>query len=131
MKIEAYSQVALITGAAKRVGAVIAKSLHRKKIRVVLHYRSSENEVKKLADKLNSVVPNTARTLKADLLDTSDLSRVIPEVINQWGRLDILVNNASIYYETFIGSVTEQQWDDLIGSNLKAPFFYHKQQHRI
>lgn len=123
MKNQPYSQVALITGAAKRVGACIAKTLHRKKVRVVLHYRSSEQEVKNLADELNGIASNTAKILKADLLNMNDLNRVVPEAVEHWGRLDILINNASTFYQTIMGDVNEQQWNDLLGSNLKAPFF--------
>jgi len=115
--------VALITGAARRIGAVIAEYLHQQGHNVVLHYRHSMREVEGLASKLNDSRPHSAITLQADLLQTAQLSQFIADAGAEWDRLDVLVNNASSYFPTTMGVTDEQQWDDLMGSNLKAPFF--------
>ncbi len=114
---------ALITGAAKRIGACIARTLHAAGAGIVVHYRGSEDPAEALAAELNSVRAGSALTVRADLLDTAQLGAILSTVVNQTGRLDILINNASSFYATPLGSITEQQWDDLIGTNLKAPLF--------
>lgn len=117
------SKVALITGAAKRLGAEIAKTLHSAGDNIVLHYRDSSNDAQSLCEDLNLIRPDSAVTIQADLLETSALSALITQSAQQWQRLDILVNNASAFYPTPIGEVTENDWDNLLGINLKAPFF--------
>ena len=114
---------ALITGAGRRVGAAIARTLHREGVGVAIHYRRSATEANALAGDLNDLRPNSALTLKADLLDTGALSSLVDQVIGHAGRLDILVNNASSFYPTPLTGITEQQWTDLLGTNLKAPLF--------
>jgi pteridine reductase len=116
-------KVVLITGAARRVGATIARALHAQGLRIAIHYRSSAKDALALSEELNKQRPHSATTLQADLLDTTNLPQLVDTVINTWGRLDILINNASSFYPTPLGTVTEQQWNELIGSNLKAPFF--------
>lgn len=116
-------QVALITGAAQRVGAEIARELHRSGMRVVIHYRASADAALTLQEELLAVRPDSAALLRADLLDTAALPALVAAAERQWGRLDALINNASSFYPTAIGAITETQWDDLVGSNLKAPLF--------
>ncbi len=116
-------KVALVTGAARRIGAVIATTLHAAGANVAIHYRGSADEARALAEKLNGLRDDSATLLQADLLRTEALPGLIDDVVNWRGRLDILVNNASTFYPTPIGTITDSDWDDLIGSNLKAPLF--------
>jgi len=114
---------ALITGAGRRVGAAIARSLHGEGAGVGIHYRESAAEAEALARELNAARPSSALTLQADLLDTGKLALLVDRVVRHAGRLDILVNNASSFYPTPLAGITEQQWTDLLGTNLKAPLF--------
>jgi pteridine reductase len=116
-------KVVLVTGAARRIGAAIVTRLHANGARVAIHYRGSAQEAENLATQLNEERPDSAATFQADLLDTEQGSRLISAVSNWAGRLDCLVNNASSFYPTPVGSITEDHWEDLIGSNLKAPLF--------
>jgi pteridine reductase len=113
----------LITGAAKRLGAACARLLHSEGCNVFLHYRSSATEAQQLCDELNQQRPDSARIMQADLLNMAELAAVAKEAGRVWGGIDVLVNNASSFYPTAIPDATEQQWDELLGSNLKAPFF--------
>ena len=114
---------ALITGAARRVGAEIATTLHAQGAGVAIHYRGSAEQALTLVGQLNERRPKSALAVQADLLDTDQLSRLIDTVTSHSGRLDILINNASSFYPTPLASITENQWTDLIGTNLKAPLF--------
>ena len=114
---------ALITGAGKRIGACVATTLHAAGANIVVHYRGSADAAKLLAGGLNRSRPESAIAIGADLLDTGALPNVLERIVEQTGRLDILINNASSFYATPIGSITEEQWEDLIGTNLKAPLF--------
>lgn len=117
------SPVALITGGARRIGAEIIRQLHQQGYRVLIHYRHSRDEAQQLADVLNHLRDNSAALVQADLGQDDDvetLARTAPEV---FGRVDVLVNNASSFYPTPIGSATPEQWDELMSSNAKAPFF--------
>jgi pteridine reductase len=115
---------ALVTGAAKRIGAVIADTLHTAGANVAIHYHRSAAEANALAERLNSRRPNSAFTVSADVREVTELERLAKETLAATGgTLDILVNNASNFYPTPLGSVTEENWHDLIGSNLKAPIF--------
>lgn len=116
-------KVVLVTGAARRIGAAIVTRLHQNGARVAIHYRRSANEADGLATRLNDERADSAATFAADLLDMKQLSQLISDVMDWAGRLDCLVNNASTFYPTPVGSITETQWDDLVGSNLKAPLF--------
>ena len=116
-------KVALITGAARRIGAVVARTLHREGATVVIHYKSSEQEAKALQHELNTNRANACFLLQADLLETAKFPNLIKQIIEQVGQLDILINNASSFYPTPLGTIQEQQWDDLMGTNLKAPLF--------
>jgi pteridine reductase len=116
-------KVVLITGAGKRVGAVIARLLHAQNMKIVVHYRSSAREAELLAAELNKIRPDSAAILAADLLNTAALTKLINQAADVWGRLDVLINNASSFYPTAVGEITEAHWDDLVGTNLKAPLF--------
>lgn len=115
--------VALITGSAKRIGASIARHLHAQNYRLALHYRHSQAEMAGLVAELETTAPATTIALQADLDQLDQLPELIASTINVFGRLDALVNNASTYYATPMGSVTTQQWDELFSSNARAPFF--------
>ena len=123
MRLDLSGKVVLVTGAARRVGAEIARTLHRAGASVVLHYRSAAAEAAALVDALESERPGTALALQADLLDVASLPPLVEQAVARFGRLDALVNNASSFYPTPLGSITEAAWDDLMGSNLKAPLF--------
>ncbi|MEE9352627.1 MAG: pteridine reductase [Thiotrichaceae bacterium] len=113
----------LLTGAARRIGAVVAKTLHQAGADIVIHYRNSSEDAKLLVVELNTERPNSAFTVQADLCQVEAFDELITQVISFTGQLDVLINNASSFYPTKVGSVTEKQWDDLQCSNLKAPFF--------
>ncbi len=115
--------VVLITGAAHRVGAAVAEALHAEGFNLVLHYRQSKDAAQALHIKLNTRRTGSAALVQGDLLDTVKLPKLVQQAVDIWGRLDVLINNASTFYPTPVGEVTEAQWDDLMGSNLKAPFF--------
>ena len=115
--------VVLVTGAARRVGAAIARVLHAAGWNVVVHYRASGGEARTLERELNKARPDSAASLRANLLDLRALDKLATEAHERWGRLDGLVNNASSYYRTPLAELTEEQYDDLTGSNLKAPLF--------
>ena len=117
------ARVALVTGAARRVGAEIVRTLHATGWRIALHYRSAAAEAETLASELNARRTASVATFAADLLDTAALPGLVEAAATVWGRLDQLVNNASSFYATPVGQATEAHWDDLVGSNLKAPFF--------
>jgi pteridine reductase len=117
------AKVALITGAARRVGAEIARALHAAGYNVVLHYNHSGEEAEQLSALFNQQRPHSAMTLKGDLSDLTQTMSLAKQAEAVWGRLDILVNNASRFYKTHVGTVTEASWDDLMNTNLKAPFF--------
>lgn len=116
-------KVVLITGAAHRIGATTARTLHAAGACIVLHYRASQQGAKALQDELNEIRSDSVSLAQGDLHDTSSLKGLVEKAHATWGRLDVLVNNASTFYPTPIGEVNEEQWDDLTGTNLKAPFF--------
>jgi pteridine reductase len=116
-------KTALITGAARRVGAMIARSLHAAGANIVLHYRSSAEASEALAAELNSERAGSVALAEADLLDLPQLQNLPAIATRSFGGLDILVNNASTFYPTPMGDITEFDWNDLLGTNLKAPLF--------
>lgn len=116
-------KVALITGAARRIGADIAMYLHEHGMNVVLHYNISNVEAEKLCTELNSQRKNSAVILRADLQESTSLEALVDQAVAAWGRLDVLVNNASKFYKTEIGKITEYEWDELMNTNLRAPLF--------
>ena len=116
-------KVALVTGAARRIGAEISRVLHDAGMNIALHYNASEEEASQLCDELNQKRKNSAVPVQADLQELESEKALIQHAASVWNRLDVLVNNASRFYRTSIGKVTEYAWDDLMNSNLKAPFF--------
>ena len=115
--------VALITGAGRRVGAVIARTLHAAGYDLALHYRHSIDDARMLADELEQRRSGSTLLLQAELADISALPVMIEQLLAHYGRLDALVNNASAFYPTPLGTVTAQQWNELFASNAQAPFF--------
>lgn len=116
-------KVVLVTGGAKRVGAAICRRLHAAGAQVAVHYRSSEQDALALQAELDGLRSKSVAVFQADLLDLNALPQLVREVIEKFGRLDALVNNASSFYATPLAEVDEQQWNDLLGTNLKAPLF--------
>ncbi|HEY0198434.1 MAG TPA: pteridine reductase [Rhodanobacter sp.] len=115
--------VALITGAAQRVGSVIARTLHAAGYDVALHYRRSEDAARELVFDLERQRPDSTLLLQAELADLDALPDLIEQLLAQFGRLDALVNSASAFYPTPIGEATGAQWNELFASNAQAPFF--------
>ena len=113
----------LVTGGARRVGAAIVRRLHAAGANLVIHYRSSAADARTLSDELTRKRPGSMVLVQGDLLKPAHLSGLIKDAVKAYGRLDALVNNASSFYATPIGEITEQAWDDLVGTNLKAPLF--------
>ncbi len=117
------NKVILITGGAKRVGAAICRLLHAGGAKLMIHYRSSDDEARTLQTELNLQRPNSVAIIQGDLLRLSVLPKLVQETVQHFGRLDALINNASSYYPSELGTINEHQWEDLIGPNLKAPLF--------
>jgi pteridine reductase len=115
--------VVLITGGAKRVGAAICRLLHAEGAMLMIHYRNSAFEAETLQAELNRIRPNSVEIIQADLLNTDNIPALIHATVARFGRLNVLINNASSYYSTEIGKINEENWQDLMGSNLKAPMF--------
>src|SRR5512143_1875183 len=113
----------LVTGGARRVGAAIVRRLHAAGANVAIHCRASLNDGLALRAELNEKRPDSASVVQGDLIDLAALPRLIQETVQQFGQLDALVNNASSFFPTPLEKVTEQQWTDLLGTNLKAPLF--------
>jgi pteridine reductase len=113
----------LITGAAKRIGACCARMFHSEGFNVFLHYRSSKQATVELCDELNQIRPGSAEMLQADLLKLEELNLLAKTAESAWDGIDVLINNASVFYPQEVTGVAEQNWDELLGSNLKAPFF--------
>jgi pteridine reductase len=113
----------LITGAARRIGATIARALHRAGASIVVHCHRSRAEAERLAGELNAARASSCAIVQADLLDVAKLAAMVDEAAKAFGRLDALVNNASSFYATPVGSIGEREWNDLIGTNLRAPLF--------
>jgi pteridine reductase len=117
------SKIVLITGAARRIGAEIARTLHEVGMNVVLHYNASEEDAIYLCEQFNQKREHSAMAVRADLQKPESAKILVQRAAEVWGRLDALVNNASRFYRTAVDEVTEYAWDDLMTSNLKAPFF--------
>ncbi len=119
-------KVVLVTGGAKRVGAAICRRLHATGSNIALHYRSSGQEALELQTELQALRPNSVLAVQADLLNSHDLSKLVDETIQHFGRLDALVNNASSFFPKSLDETDEQVWNNLIGTNLKAPLLLAK-----
>jgi len=116
-------RVALVTGAARRIGAVIARRLHAAGYDVALHARKSRVELDALVAELERARASSTLALEADLGDVAALPDLANAAVERFGRLDALVNNAAAFYPTPVGSATTAQWDELFGTNARAPFF--------
>ena len=118
-------RVALITGAAQRIGAAVSRRFHASGYKTIIHFNRSQLEAEELHSKLNDLRSESAFLVQGDLNDDRTLDRIAKEV-SKIGRLDVLINNASSFYPTPLETATESQWNDLINSNLKGPFFLCK-----
>lgn len=116
-------KAALVTGGARRVGAAIARRLHAAGASVLLHYRDSEADAAKLEAELNAVRPKSAARVKAELLAPIAPRALLTAARDSFGRLDLLVNNASSFFPVEVGAIESSHWEELIGSNLRAPLF--------
>ncbi|MGP9801214.1 pteridine reductase [Rheinheimera sp. NSM] len=123
MSTPATQPVVLITGSAKRLGRQMIETLHRQQYRVIIHCNRSRSEADALAQQLNQLRPHSAAVLQADLLDIAALPQLAQQALACFNRLDVLVNNASAFYPTAVGSATPAQWQELFGSNVQAPYF--------
>jgi pteridine reductase len=117
------NQVALVTGGAQRLGAAMTKALHAADMRVVIHCRRSTEAADALAAQCNALRTDSARVVRGDLLDMAQLQAVAQAAESAFGELHCLINNASSFYPTAVGTITAMQWDDLMGTNLRAPLF--------
>ncbi|GAA6153829.1 pteridine reductase [Pseudoteredinibacter isoporae] len=115
--------VVLITGGAKRIGAALCRRFHEGGYRVLLHYRHSKDAADALASELNQEAPDSCCCIQADLNTLSGIRQLAESAKRKWGRVDLLINNASSFYPTPIADCNDAQWDDLMGSNAKAPLF--------
>lgn len=116
-------KIALITGAAKRIGAEIARKLHAANFNVIIHYHHSQKDAEELVEELNEKRESSAIILQADLNDMEQVVQLAQASVNAWQKIDLLINNASSFFPTPIGKTCGEDWDQLINSNLKAPFF--------
>lgn len=114
---------ALITGASRRIGSAITRILHENGMNVIIHYHTSAINAKKLHKELINRRPHSAKILQADLTNLKQTQILLKEAVKVWGQLDVLVNNASCFFKTDMGQVTDAQWNEIINTNLKAPFF--------
>ncbi len=122
-EIPLTDKVVLITGAAHRIGATTARTLHAEGMNIIVHYRHSRDGAQALQAELNDKRAESCVLIQADLHETAKINEMVREATKAWGRLDVIINNASSFYPTPVGEIDEKSWDDLIGSNLKAPLF--------
>jgi len=116
-------RIVLITGGAKRVGAAICRRLHAAGARLMLHYRESAGEARLLQAELNHARADSVALIQADLLDLQKLPAIVEQTLSTYGRLDALVNNASSFFQTQVGDISANDWEDLVGTNVRAPLF--------
>lgn len=119
-------KVALVTGGAKRIGAAICRALHSRGYAILLHFHSSAESAQILADDLNHLRENSVKTWRADLLAVEELPAMVMAAVDTFGRLDLLVNNASSYFQTPLGRIEMTHWQDLMGTNALAPLVLSK-----
>lgn len=120
-------KAALVTGGARRVGAAIARRLHTAGAAVLIHYRDSETDAARLASELNAARPKSAAKVKAELLAPVAPRALVSAALETFGRLDLVVNNASSFFPVAVGAMEPSHWEELIGSNLRAPLFLAQQ----
>jgi pteridine reductase len=118
-----HGKIVLITGGARRVGAAICRRLHAAGASLMIHYRASAGEARLLQAELNHARADSVALIQADLLDVAKLPAMIEQTLSTFGRLDALVNNASSFFQTPVGEISPETWDDLVGTNLRAPLF--------
>ncbi len=123
MKAPLHGKTVLVSGGARRVGAAITRRLHAAGANVMIHYRASAADARALARALNRRRADSAACAQGDLLDSALPRRLVAACLSEFGRLDILINNASSFYPTPMASMQERDWNDLVGTNLKAPLF--------
>ncbi len=116
-------QAVLITGAARRIGAALARGFHAEGANVCIHFHHSSSAAEQRRDELNAARAESAIAVGADLLELDSLPALVDRAVRAFGRLDVLINNASTFYPTPLGSVTARHWEDLMGTNLRAPLF--------
>ena len=124
--LDLEGKVALVTGAARRIGKAIAQTLHGAGMNIALHCRNSTDEAERLVAALNRTRPGSARLFHADFMQISAIESLAEQAVARWGRLDALVNNASAFYPTPLEETDEAQWEEIIGVNLKAALFLGK-----
>ena len=122
-KTTAHLKCAFVTGSSKRIGAATVRLLHEANYNVIIHCRSSRQEADELANDLNKQRVNSANVIQGDLNDEKIYDTLIDQAYQCWGRLDVLINNASSFFPTPVGSITMENWDNLVNSNMKAPLF--------
>jgi len=127
MTADLTGKTGLITGGARRVGAAITRRLHAAGANVLVHYRDSDSDAAKLAAELNGVRPKSAATVKAELLAPIAPRALVSAALESFGRLDLLVNNASAFFPVALGAIEASHWEELVGSNLRAPLFIAQQ----
>jgi len=118
-----YDHAVLVTGAGRRIGAALVRGFHAEGANVAIHYHRSTADAEALCEELNALRRDSAIAIGADLMDAAAMPRIVERVTSTFGRLTVLINNASTFYPTPLGRITPEQWDDLIGTNLKAPLF--------
>jgi pteridine reductase len=123
MNADLTGKTGLITGGARRVGAAITRRLHAAGANVLVHYRDSDSDAAKLIAELNGVRPKSAATVKAELLAPIAPRALVSAALESFGRLDLLVNNASAFFPVALGAIEASHWEELVGSNLRAPLF--------
>jgi pteridine reductase len=123
MNADLTGKTGLITGGARRVGAAITRRLHGAGANVLVHYRDSDSDAAKLVAELNGVRPKSAATVKAELLAPIAPRALVSAALESFGRLDLLVNNASAFFPVALGAIEASHWEELVGSNLRAPLF--------
>jgi len=123
MNVDLTGKTGLITGGARRVGAAITRRLHAAGANVLVHYRDSDSDAAKLVAELNGARPKSAATVKAELLAPIAPRALVSAALESFGRLDLLVNNASAFFPVALGAIEASHWEELVGSNLRAPLF--------